>query len=95
MIVCLLFAFGWETSVPNMPGDIYKLSIFSYLQAIAEHPSNEATQGLLGFVTGQLNPNLITSGTAMQVMAVLVAVTLLASAWWFSHFEYVPREDAE
>lgn len=42
MIVCLLFAFGWELAIPNLGGDIYLLSINSYLTAIAHHPSAEA-----------------------------------------------------
>ncbi|MFZ4506441.1 MAG: ABC transporter permease [Fimbriimonas sp.] len=93
MIICLLFAFGWESLVPNISGQIYKSSIFSYLQAIARHP--ESTNKGVGFASGSLATNTITTQTALLAMAGLIVVTVLISAWWFTHFEYVPREDAE
>ena len=95
MILALLFAFVWETSVPNMPGDNYYLSIFSHLQAIAETGGITGSKGFLGFVSGQLQPNLITPSTAWPVMILLIGTTLALSGWWFSNFEYLPREDAE
>ncbi len=95
MLVCLLFVFGWETSVPNMPGELYRLSVFSYIQAIAEHPQVNIGKSLMAFVSGSLGTNVVSAGTAMTTMALLVVVGLGASAWWFTHFEYVPREDAE
>ena len=95
MLVCLLFIFGWETSVPNMPGELYRLSIFSYLQAIAEHPQVSLGRSLASFVSGSLGTNVVSSGTALTTMIVLIVVGLGASAWWFTNFEYVPREDAE
>jgi ABC-2 type transport system permease protein len=94
MIICLLYAFGWETSVPNMPGDISRLSIFSYLQAIAEHPVAEA-QGVQGALTGNISSNMITGSTAYPTLVLLIAITLGVSLFWFTKFEYVPREDAE
>ncbi len=94
MIICLLFAFGWETSVPNMPGDLYHVSIFSYLQAIAQHPS-AAGGKLIDFASGALSTNSITEGSAWTTLTLLTIITVAVSLWWFSHFEYVPREDAE
>lgn len=96
MLICLLFAFGWETSVPNLPGELYRISVFSYLQAIAEHPQVSGVgQRLTAFVSGSLGTNTLSSGTSYFSMAVLTTVTLIAGAWWFTRFEYVPREDAE
>lgn len=96
MLVCLLFAFGWETSVPNMPGELYRLSIFSYLQSVAEHPAGqEANKNLLALMSGTIGTNTISHGTAMTWMVGLTLVCAAASAWWFTNFEYVPREDAE
>lgn len=94
LIICCLFAFGWESSVPNMPGDIYRLSIFSYLQSIAQHPSEGANKGL-AILTGSAGENLIKPGMAYAVLGVMIVALVLASAWWFTHFEYVPRDDAE
>lgn len=96
MLICLLFVFGWETSVPNMPGELYRLSIFSYLQSIAEHPQSQALgRSLMALVSGTLGTNTVSSGTAITTLVVVMALGLAASAWWFTHFEYVPREDAE
>ncbi len=94
MIVCLLFAFGWETIVPNMPGEMYRLSVYSHVMAIAEHPTS--TGGGAGSVaSGLLNTNAISAGTAYATMFVMSAILLAISAVWFTTFEYVPREDAE
>jgi ABC-2 type transport system permease protein len=94
MIVCLLFAFGWETSVPNMRG-MESLSIQGYMQAIAQHPSDETQNGILGAVTGGLGTNIITPDRAWAVLIGMVIVLLCVASWWFTHFEYIPREDAE
>jgi ABC-2 type transport system permease protein len=94
MIICLLFAFGWETSVPNMPGEMYQLSINSQLQAIAEHPSTSDSKPL-GLVSGTLSTNLITASSAYVTLTLLTVILVSVSALWFTRFEYVPREDAE
>ncbi len=95
MLVCLLFAFGWETSVPNMPGSMNSLSILTYMQAIAEHPSAQDQSKLMGIAAGALGNNAISADKAWGVLVGLTVVMLALSAWWFTHFEYVPREDAE
>jgi ABC-2 type transport system permease protein len=94
LIICALFAFGWESSIPNLPGDLYRLSVFSYLQAIAEHPTSGGS-GVLALLSGTAGEGGITRTTAFLVLGAMVVGLLLASAWWFTHFEYVPREDAE
>jgi ABC-2 type transport system permease protein len=97
MVVCLLFAFAWETSVPNMPGNMYYLSITSYLTAIAERPSGgelEASR-VLGFFAGALGQNTLTPTFAWVVMGGLIVGCLAIGMTWFSRFEYLPREDAE
>ena len=94
MLVCLLFAFGWETSVPNMRG-MESLSIQAYMQAIAQHPADDSNPEFLELITGTLGINLITPDRAWAILIGLVVILLALSAWWFTHFEYVPREDAE
>lgn len=94
MIVCLLFAFAWETSVPNMPGSMYYLSITSYLTAISERPSTGAGD-FMQLLAGALGSNTLTPSVAIPAMLVLIAVCGVAAMTWFTKFEYVPREDAE
>jgi ABC-2 type transport system permease protein len=94
MIVCLLFAFGWETAVPNMPGQMYYLSVYSYLQGIAQHPSAGGNK-LLALLTGSAGDNTLTATTSYMVMGLMVGALVVLSAWWFTNFEYLPREDAE
>ena len=94
MIICLLFAFGWETAVPNMPGQMYYLSVFSYLQGIAQHPSVGGNK-LLSLLVGGNGDNTLTAGTSYAVMFGMIAILTALSAWWFTNFEFLPREDAE
>ncbi len=94
LVICALFAFGWESVIPDMPGEMYKLSIFSYLQAIAQHPAPTDNQAL-SLLTGASSGSTLTPSTAYLCMGILVVGLLALSAWWFTHFEYVPREDSE
>ena len=94
MIVCLLFAFGWETAVPNMPGQMSFLSINSYLQAIAQHPSAGGVKPM-GMLSAAASDSTIAPITAYVSMAVFALVLVAFGAGWFTHFEYLPREDAE
>ncbi|MBX3118396.1 MAG: ABC transporter permease subunit [Fimbriimonadaceae bacterium] len=96
MLICLLFAFGWEMAIPNMPGTMYRLSIFSYLTAIAERPSSGGQLNTLGTgLSGELSSNILLPSTGYLTMGFLIVACLGLGAWWFKNFEYVPREDAE
>lgn len=96
MIVCLLFAFGWETSVPNLPGSIFYLSLSTYLNKIAQRPKMpENNRGILDALSGLLGTKPVTVSTSWIVLIVFSAACACLAAWWFTHFEYVPREDAE
>ena len=97
MIVSLLFAFAWETSVPSMPGSIYLLSISTHLTAIAQRPSaGNATRGnLLTVFANALGTNTLSPQIGWMAMGGLIAFCMVFGAWWFSKFEYLPREDAE
>jgi ABC-2 type transport system permease protein len=94
MILCLLFAFGWETIVPQMPGEMYRLSLYSHLMGIADHPSAQsAGQSMgLGALTGT---NYISPASAYMTLLVLTSFFVTMSAAWFTRSEIVPREDAE
>ena len=91
LIWCVLFAFGWETAVPQMPGDIYRASILSHLQAAMDHPK-PSSGGLLNLLGG--NP-LMSPASGITTLLVASAALLALSSWWFTKFEFVPREDAE
>lgn len=94
MIVCLLFGFGWEASVPNMPGSVYYMSIYSHLQALAGHKVNESNRGF-ALLTGSLGGNTLTPQVSAIVLAAIVIVTVGASILVFSTCEFIPREDVE
>jgi hypothetical protein len=91
----LLFAFGWESWVPNLPGDFQKVSLMSYLRVLAPHPSPEVpSEGLAGLLTA-FNPQTIAPGLAWTVLPLFTLTMLGAALFLFSTQEYVPREDAE
>lgn len=94
MIVCLLYAFAWEIAVPNMPGSIYYLSINSYISAIGQR-AGAVSAPLLKVLSGESsNPDMPLS-RAWMVLTGLIVVLTFAAAWWFTRFEFVPREDTE
>lgn len=95
MIVSLLFAFAWETSVPNMPGSVYLLSVSSYLTAIAQRPSAGVATNPLGFVASRLGTNMLRADVGWVAMVGMILFCVCLGAWWFTKFEYLPREDAE
>ena len=94
MIVNLLFAFGWETMIPNLQGDMYYLSIYKYLETISQRPSL-GEPGVLSALTAQLSVNTMNLTTAWVVLIAMVAAFAALGAWWFTRFEFVPREDSE
>jgi ABC-2 type transport system permease protein len=93
MILCLLYAFGWEVLVPNMPGEMYRLSLYSYISAIGEHPASGG--GAVAFGSGALSTNVLTAGSAYVTLTLFTAILVAVSAGWFTRSEIVPREDAE
>jgi ABC-2 type transport system permease protein len=95
MIICLLFSFIWETSVTNIPGDMYRLTVSGYLTSIAQRPSTgDTTAGFLNALAGMFGTNTVSPETAYFTLAVLIAACLGIGAYWFSTFEYMAREDA-
>jgi ABC-2 type transport system permease protein len=89
MILCLIIAFGWESIAPTMPGNMFRLSIYSYLQAIAQHPKQESLIPVEGGISS-LAPT-----TGYLAMLGLIVALIAFACYWFTTFEYVPREDAE
>ena len=95
MVICLLFAFAWETAVPLMPGSMSMLSVSTYLSAIAERPSALMGGGTLGNLANALGLNAISSQTGWIVMVLMIGFFGGLAMWWFGNFEFLPREDAE
>lgn len=97
LVYGLLFAFGWETWVPNMPGNFQKLSLMAYLRVLAPHPKPEQETQTVDFssLLSSFNPETISSSLAWKVLIGVILVALAAALVLFSTREYVPREDAE
>jgi ABC-2 type transport system permease protein len=93
MVVCLLFSFVWETAVPEIPGDLYRVTISGYLTSIAHRPVMDSPGGALDALAGLLGVNVIPSGVAWAAMLGFAAFCLGFGAFWFSNFEYMARED--
>lgn len=96
MVFSLLFAFGWETFVPNMPGDLYYASIYTYLNSLSQHPKLPLGQlPVLDALSGRLTGNLVGPGLALGILGGLCVGLMALGMFWFTRFEYVPREDGE
>lgn len=97
MIFNLIFAFAWETSIPSMPGNMSLLSISTYLNSVAQRaPTETGPNGgaALGNLANAIGSSSVSPGIAWLVLILLSGVCLLAGMWWFTKFEFVPREDA-
>lgn len=98
LIVGLLFGFGWETWVPNMPGSFAKFSLISYLRALTPHETAESDvmdmNQMLSAVGETLKQPIATS-TAWIVLLSCLTLFLTLSLLIFSSREYVPRDDVD
>ncbi len=95
LIICVLFAFGWESSVPNLATGLQKLSILAHMQAVAQHPDTDGGKKFLEGIAGVLGQNTM-SGTASAFTLLVFSVVMVGlSAYWFTTNEYIPREDSE
>jgi ABC-2 type transport system permease protein len=95
MLVCLLFAFAWETAVPQLPGSMSMLSVSTYLSAIAERPAGISSAGFFGKVPSALGSPALSAQTGWIVIVLMILFFGGLNMWWFSTFEYIPREDGE
>ncbi len=89
LIFGLLYAFGIESWLPNLPGKFKMLSLMAYLWVLAPHGRAAAlTPDNPFLVTMTLTPTL-----AWRVVVGVVAISLAWALIAFSTREYVPRED--
>lgn len=93
----LLFAFGWETWVPSLPGYFGRVSLMTYVRALAPHSKIEPeTVDLAQAAASALPaPNVISTPMAWGVLLGFSVVALGLALMTFSNREYVPRDDAE
>ncbi len=94
LIYGLLYAFGWETWVPNMPGSFQRLSLMAYLRVLAPHSTPEAAEADITSVLTPQTQDVISSHIAWVVMITTIVVAFALALYTFSVREYVPR-DAE
>ena len=95
MIVNLMFAFGWELAVVNMTGSAYYLSINSYVLTLANHVESPQYKAATRFFAGQILGPRISDATAYVVLGTLILSLVGLLMYWFTKFEFVPREDTE
>ncbi len=95
LIFGVLFAFGWEWWVPNMPGKFQLVSIMSYLRVLAPHPKPPAESvDMLQFLSGG-NQETISVALSRGVLAAVIVVGVLGALLLFSRREFVPRDDVD
>jgi ABC-2 type transport system permease protein len=95
----LLFVFGWETWVPQLPGQFARVSVMTYLKVLSSReiiPDKQNGFGgniLLAFAQ---SPKIeIPVREAWLILSLIAAVALVTSVVVFSTREYAPREDSE
>ncbi len=94
LIFGLLFAFGWESWAPNLPGDFRMVSLMSYLRVLSPHPQPQSDAIDLSQLLTVLNPSSISSAFAWQVLVCEIVLCIASALLVFSFKEYVPK-DAE
>jgi ABC-2 type transport system permease protein len=95
MTYCLLFAFGWETGIPNLPGNLFWVSINSYVTGISQAAKAASPNSAITTFAGGQSSEAITPLVGWAAMAGFTAFCMVLGGWWFTTNEYVAREDAE
>lgn len=92
MLAILFFTFLWESFVPFLKGDMYLVTINTYMSVLATHPNKAAG---LAVTAMQSDSSGVAAWIAWVVLlGVAVAMSSL-NGWWFSRNQFLPREDAE
>lgn len=94
LILCVLFAFGWESSIPNLPTGMHRVSVLTHMQAVAQHPDIPGSR-ILDFAVGSANEGSVSPTAAAVTLLLIGLVGLGVSIYWFNNNEYLAREDAE
>lgn len=86
LLVGLLYTFGVESWLPNLPGNFKLLSLMAYLRVLAPHGHWDTGKALVASTT-------ITPALAWWVVIGVAACSLAGGLLAFSRHEYVPRDD--
>ncbi|MBL8064914.1 MAG: ABC transporter permease subunit [Chthonomonadaceae bacterium] len=94
LLVTLLFAFGWETFVPNMPGDMFYLSILTYLRSAGPHTIVAGGPSIGDVITGALAPKTVDPGQAVWMLSIMSIVFLGLAARKFRNLDFLPGQNS-
>ena len=94
LIFGLLYTFGWETWVPNMPGSFQKLSLMAYMRVLAPHKAQAPDEVDITQAISPVVQDVISRHFAWMVMLGVIVGAFALALYAFSVREYVPR-DAE
>jgi ABC-2 type transport system permease protein len=89
LVLGLGYVFGWESWAPYLPGDWSKVSLMSYLHALAPHLDSANA----GNVDSVLAPVNIAAWLAWTVLSCVIVGSVLSALVLFSVREYTPREE--
>ncbi|MCS6776067.1 MAG: ABC transporter permease subunit [Chloroherpetonaceae bacterium] len=91
----LLFAFGWESWVPNLPGYFRRVSLMTYLRVLAPHSREEPETLDIAQVATTLpgTQDGIPHQMAWNVLIGFSVLALMLALYTFSVREYVPRDE--
>jgi ABC-2 type transport system permease protein len=97
LIWALLYGFGWENIAALFPSGFARLSILSYLRALAPHlkeivGSEDGSEDVSNILL-RANPLAITPPTAWVTISIITVLSLGMALFCFSTREYVPREE--
>lgn len=92
MLLILVFTFVWEAFVPYLKGDMYLLTVNTYMSVLAQHPDKNH---LMAVTAMQSDATMVNPVFAWIVLPAVGIGFLVLSGWWFSRYQYLPREDAE
>ena len=94
LLYAIFFAFGWESWVPNMPGNFSKVSLMSFLRALAPHEQAETGGNDVMQMLQEFGRPEIAASTAHWVLWTAAAVCIGVSLLVFSRREYCPKDDS-
>lgn len=99
MLFCLIYSFGWETASSELPGELYRSSVNSYMKAVAQHtaaadPVSAVKSGLSTQMQDAFDKD-ISVLMGYGVLAGIIVLGVIFSASYYATHEYIPRENAE
>jgi ABC-type transport system involved in multi-copper enzyme maturation permease subunit len=91
VLPAILFAFGWEALVSNIPARVQELSLRFHLQNLVSRPAVEAPDDLPGFLSALLTTAFhrdpVPKLQSVAVLLVVAAVVTALGVWLLKHKE--------